>query len=220
VYDLNARLLTVPVVTCLERAWTKAGRGQHLGGLEHSQRHDQRHDGAVRARNLAAQAVSSTQVNLSWSASTDNVSVTGYKVFRDGTLVTTTPGTSYQDTGRAASTTYSYTVLARDAVGNESAQSSAVTATTPAPDTSPPGASITAPAAGSVVSGVSTLTTTSVSDPDLVLQDGWLKVFTVLYQLIAIGILVEVLRRLGIAFITVRAEEKRASRSGAAPGSA
>ena len=67
---------------------------------------------------------------------------------------------------------------------------------------------------------VSTLTTTSVSDPDLVLDNGWLKVFTVLYQLIGIGILVEVLRRLGIAFITVRAEEKRASRSDAAPGSA
>ena len=67
---------------------------------------------------------------------------------------------------------------------------------------------------------VSTLTTTSVSDPDLVLDDGWLKVFTVLYQLIGIGILVEVLRRLGLAFITVRAEEERASRSDAAPGSA
>ena len=67
---------------------------------------------------------------------------------------------------------------------------------------------------------VSTLTTTSVSDPDLVLDDGWLKVFTVLYQLIGIGILVEVLRRLGIAFITVRAEEKRASRSDGARGSA
>jgi Ion channel len=61
---------------------------------------------------------------------------------------------------------------------------------------------------------VSTLTTTSVSDPDLVLQDGWLKVFTALYQLIGIGILVEVLRRLGIAFITVRTQEKAASRSG------
>jgi Ion channel len=67
---------------------------------------------------------------------------------------------------------------------------------------------------------VSTLTTTSVSDPDLVLDDGWLKVFTVLYQLIGIGILVEILRRLGIAFITVRAQEKSASRSGGAPGSA
>jgi hypothetical protein len=67
---------------------------------------------------------------------------------------------------------------------------------------------------------VSTLTTTSVSDPDLVLNDGWLKLFTVFCQLIGIGILVEVLRRLGVAFITVRAQEKSASRSDAAPGSA
>lgn len=55
---------------------------------------------------------------------------------------------------------------------------------------------------------VSTLTTTSVSDPDLVLDDGWLKIFTILYQLIGIGILVEILRRLGFAFVEVRKEEK------------
>ena len=55
---------------------------------------------------------------------------------------------------------------------------------------------------------MSTLTTTSVSDPDLVLDDRWLKVFTVLYQLIGIGILVEVLRRLGIAAVAVRAQER------------
>jgi Na+/H+ antiporter NhaC len=67
---------------------------------------------------------------------------------------------------------------------------------------------------------VSTLTTTSVSDPDLVLQEGWLKVFTVLYQLIGIGILVEILRRLGTAFITVRAREKSSHHRGDAPGSA
>ena len=57
---------------------------------------------------------------------------------------------------------------------------------------------------------VSTLTTTSVSDPDLVLNDGWLKIFTVLFQLIGIGILVEILRRLGISFVQVRAEAARA----------
>jgi hypothetical protein len=67
---------------------------------------------------------------------------------------------------------------------------------------------------------VSTLTTTSVSDPDLVLDDGWLKIFTVLYQLVGIGILVEILRRLGVAFIAVRAQEKSASRSDGAPESA
>jgi hypothetical protein len=42
--------------------------------------------------------------------------------------------------------------------------------------------------------------------PDLVLDDRWLKLFTILYQLVGIGILVEVLRRLGLAFVTVRTQ--------------
>ena len=58
---------------------------------------------------------------------------------------------------------------------------------------------------------VSTLTT-SVSDPDLVLNDAWLKLFTVFYQLIGIGILVEILRRLGFAFVAVRARKRRPSK--------
>ena len=56
---------------------------------------------------------------------------------------------------------------------------------------------------------VSTLTTTSVSDPDLVLQDGWIKLFTILYQVIGIGILVEILRRLGTAFVTVTRDARK-----------
>jgi hypothetical protein len=55
---------------------------------------------------------------------------------------------------------------------------------------------------------VSTLTTTSVSDPDLVLDDGWIKIFTIPYQIIGIGILVEILRRLGLAFVAVQARER------------
>jgi hypothetical protein len=55
---------------------------------------------------------------------------------------------------------------------------------------------------------VSTLTTTSVSDPDLVLDDGWIKIFTILYQILGIGILVEILRRLGLAFVAVQARER------------
>jgi hypothetical protein len=54
---------------------------------------------------------------------------------------------------------------------------------------------------------MATLTTTSVADPDLVLQDGWLKVFTILYQLVGIGILVEILRRVGMAFLAVQAQD-------------
>ncbi len=79
---------------------------------------------------LSATAVSSTQINLSWTASTDNVGVTGYDVFRNGTQVGTTTTTSYQDTGLTADTTYSYTVAAYDAAGNVSAQSTAASATT------------------------------------------------------------------------------------------
>jgi hypothetical protein len=52
---------------------------------------------------------------------------------------------------------------------------------------------------------VSTLTTTSVADPSLVLEHRWTKVFTVFYLLVGIGILVEILRRLGMAFVAVRA---------------
>jgi hypothetical protein len=57
---------------------------------------------------------------------------------------------------------------------------------------------------------VSTLTTTSVADPDLVLDHAWMKIFTVFYLLIGIGILVEILRRLGLAFVVVRKQEREA----------
>jgi chitodextrinase len=86
---------------------------------------------------LSATAVSSTQINLSWTASTDNVGVTGYDVFRNGTQVGTTTTTSYQDTGLTADTTYSYTVAAYDAAGNVSAQSTPASATTTTTTTTP-----------------------------------------------------------------------------------
>ena len=81
---------------------------------------------------LTATAVSSSQINLSWTASTDNVGVTGYKVYRGGAQIGTSPSTSYQDAGLTASTSYSYTVAAYDAAGNTSAQSASATATTQA----------------------------------------------------------------------------------------
>jgi len=87
--------------------------------------------------NLSANAVSCTQVNLTWSASTDNVAVAGYKVYRNGAQIATSTTTSYSDTDCAPSTTYSYRVSAYDTAGNDSAQSSQVTATTPADTTAP-----------------------------------------------------------------------------------
>ena len=89
--------------------------------------------------NLQATAVSSSQINLTWSASTDNVGVIGYKIFRDGTQRGTSATASYPDTGLLASTSYTYTVSAYDAANNESAQSASASATTQdPPDTTPP----------------------------------------------------------------------------------
>ena len=73
--------------------------------------------------------VGSSQVDLSWTASTDNAGgsgVAGYNVYRDGSKVNSSlvATTSYSDTGLSASTQYSYTVSAVDNQGNESAQSS------------------------------------------------------------------------------------------------
>ncbi|OGD30828.1 hypothetical protein A2833_01375 [Candidatus Azambacteria bacterium RIFCSPHIGHO2_01_FULL_44_55] len=80
--------------------------------------------------NLIATVFSSSQINLSWTASTDNVAVTGYRIYRGGTQITTVPGTSYSNTGLTANTAYSYTVAAVDAAGNVSALSPARNVTT------------------------------------------------------------------------------------------
>jgi chitodextrinase len=88
-----------------------------------------------------AAAEGSSQINLSWTASTDNVGVTGYSIFRNAALVTTVPSSSlsYQDKNLTPSTTYSYTLDAFDLAGNHSVISAAVNATTsPLPDTQAP----------------------------------------------------------------------------------
>src|SRR5262249_39370983 len=59
---------------------------------------------------LTASAVSSSQINLSWNASTDNVGVAGYKVFRNSSQVGTSNTTAFADTGLSPGTTYTYRV--------------------------------------------------------------------------------------------------------------
>ncbi|WP_233621855.1 cellulase family glycosylhydrolase [Amycolatopsis sp. WAC 04182] len=71
-------------------------------------------------------------VTLIWQASADNVGVTGYRVLRNGQTVATTVNPPATVSGLAASTAYSFTVVAHDAAGNTSAPSVAVSATTPA----------------------------------------------------------------------------------------
>jgi poly(hydroxyalkanoate) depolymerase family esterase len=80
--------------------------------------------------NLAVTGVTGSSASLSWSPSTDNVAVTGYRVYRNGVQAGTATGTTFTDSGLSASTRYTYTVAAYDAAGNVSAQSPAVTATT------------------------------------------------------------------------------------------
>ncbi|WP_226872972.1 fibronectin type III domain-containing protein [Microbispora sitophila] len=79
---------------------------------------------------LRVTGTTSSSVSLAWNASTDDVGVTGYQVYRGSQLVTTVTGTTYTDGGLASGTTYSYTVRARDAAGNVSAASAAISATT------------------------------------------------------------------------------------------
>jgi chitodextrinase len=108
--------------------------------------------------NLTATTAGSTQINLSWTASIDNVGVTNYLVERCVTSsctfaqIATTPGTTFNNTGLTASTGYSYRVRATDAAGNLSGYSNIAGATTDtAVDTQPPTApsNLTATAAGS-----------------------------------------------------------------------
>ncbi len=82
--------------------------------------------------NLNASAISSSQVDLSWTAATDDRGVAGYRIYRDGAQVGTAATPSFRDGGLAASTTYSYRVAAYDGAVNVSPQSTPVTATTPA----------------------------------------------------------------------------------------
>ena len=83
--------------------------------------------------NLTASNTTETSTDLSWTASTDNVGVTGYNVYQDGVNVLSVTGTSGSVGGLTASTTYSFYVTAYDAAGNESLGSTAVSVTTSTP---------------------------------------------------------------------------------------
>lgn len=95
--------------------------------------------------NLTGTAVSQTQINLSWSPSTDpppnSSGIKGYQIFRDGNKISgnnLVTGTTFGDTGLTADTTYNYTTKAVDGAGNVSADSNTVTVKTQGPPPPPP----------------------------------------------------------------------------------
>jgi hypothetical protein len=87
---------------------------------------------APSATGLIARVVSASEIDLSWTAATDLAGVAGYKIFRDGgttPIGTVTSGTTFSDTGLAPASTHHYKLIAFDAVGNQSAPSTAVATT-------------------------------------------------------------------------------------------
>lgn len=87
--------------------------------------------------NLTAEPIAQTQIDLAWNVSTDNFTVAGYVVLRDGIYIATTTLTTYSDTGLVPSTTYAYQIRAFDPARNYSS-SSAIAATTTLAAPQPP----------------------------------------------------------------------------------
>ncbi|MCA9358318.1 fibronectin type III domain-containing protein [Candidatus Kaiserbacteria bacterium] len=97
---------------------------------------------------LSVIPVASTQIDITWSAATDDTMLSGYSVLRDGVPIATTTLLSYSDSGLVASTTYSYVVRAFDPSFNYSSTSNALATTTPNPPVVPPVATTTEPVSG------------------------------------------------------------------------
>ncbi|MDY8134847.1 PKD domain-containing protein [Aquimarina sp. 2201CG5-10] len=77
-------------------------------------------------QNLVASNITTSSLQLNWLASTDNVGVTGYEVYRDNILVSTIANTSYSDSGLTPDTLYSYYIKAKDQAGNSSPSSTTI----------------------------------------------------------------------------------------------
>ena len=116
--------------------------------------------------NLAASGTTVSSTNLTWTASTDNVAVTGYDVYQNSVLIASVGATTYAVTGLAAATTYTFYVIAKDAAGNVSPTSNTVSATTSAASLAyctSQGTSTTDERIGKVVFGTISNTTTGTA---------------------------------------------------------
>jgi len=129
-------ILTIALTVFLIACTSGGGGGGENGGGDTGGSGSSDTTAPTAPTDLSATAVSEGQMDLSWTASTDNVGVTGYKIYRDGTEIGSTAETSYSDFGLTVDTTYCYTVKAYDAAGNVSDASNQECATTI--DTTPP----------------------------------------------------------------------------------
>lgn len=122
--------------------------------------------------NLTAGTVAQNEATMSWSPSSDNTAVTGYRIFRNGSQIATTTATNYQATGLTTSTQYSFTITAYDAANNESMPSLPLLVTTQAP-TPAPTATLTSDPTQIVVGTGSSLTWTSQNATVCTASGGW-----------------------------------------------
>ena len=132
-YTLQTATQTVPAGATNARIWTwKSGSTGFLFVDDFCLTQPDTQAPSVPA-GLTSSNVTQTGFTLNWSASTDNVGVTGYEVFRNGISAGTPAGTLINITGLTAGTTHAMTVRARDAAGNWSNQSAPFNVTTSSP---------------------------------------------------------------------------------------
>jgi chitodextrinase len=116
--------------------------------------------------NLIASNIAQTTLTLNWSASNDNVGVTGYDVYKVGVnekLVTTT-NTTYNVISLIANTAYGFYVVARDEAGNQSGSSNIVNVTTTGDTTPPPPATYCAASGNNGVEAISNVTFAGINN--------------------------------------------------------
>ncbi|WP_442787762.1 reprolysin-like metallopeptidase [Flavobacterium suncheonense] len=147
---------------------------------------------APTASTLSASGTTTSSTNLSWTAATDNTGVTGYNVYQNGVLKTTTTATSLVVSGLSASTTYNFYVTAKDAAGNVSSASNTINVTTLAlADTTAPTAS-TLSASGTTTSSTNLSWTAATDNTGVtgynVYQNGVLKTTTTATSLVVSGL--------------------------------
>jgi chitodextrinase len=141
---------------------------------------------------LSASGTNTSGTNLSWTVATDNLGVTGYNVYQNGVLKTTTTATSLALSGLASLTAYSFYIVAKDAAGNLSAASNTVNVTTLAPtDTTAPTNS-TISVSGTTASGTYLSWTAATDNLGVtgynVYQNGLLKTATIATSLVVSGL--------------------------------
>ena len=141
---------------------------------------------------LSASGTTTSSTNLSWTAATDNIGVTGYNVYQNGVLKTTTTATSLAVAGLNASTTYNFYIVAKDAAGNLSVASNTMNVTTLAPaDTTAPTTS-TLSASGTTTSSTNLAWTAATDNVGVtgynVYQNGVLKTTTTATSLAVAGL--------------------------------